>query len=148
MYVTSFYMFKYLYPAYYRKYLKWLTRVKLKHSPLEVRVCVDRIVSVHFMPHCSKMESASYNTHPGSTSNYKPFGGVCGWIFTVFSCHCICVRSLALQDLNIHGRNTKTASTSEHSPFVNVAIFVHMQILFRGPFNDNRPLQNACIFCP
>ena len=71
-----------------------------------------------------------------------------GWIFTVFSCHCICVRSLALQDLNIHGRNTKTASTSEHSPFVNVAIFVHMQILFRGPFNDNRPLQNACIFCP
>lgn len=74
--MTSFDIFKYIYPAYYRRYLKWFIRVKLNHSPLEVRVYVDRNGSVHFMPHCSKMESASYNTHSGFTSKYKPFGGV------------------------------------------------------------------------
>lgn len=77
--MTSFDIVRHIYPAYYRKHLKWLKRVKLNHRPLEMRVYIDRKGAVHFMPYClkKKMESAP-NMHTGFTPNYKPFGEVWG----------------------------------------------------------------------
>lgn len=50
------------------------------------------------------------------------------WRNLGLDCHCFLIKSLAHQNLNIHGRNIKVASISERSPFINLGIFVSTQI--------------------